>query len=224
MSLVPAEYIGLARAFRSAAMSEHPRAVALMDRIVAPLRGRFHARQTPTSGAFARIASSWAAQVPEAGRLSLATNATPRRLTITETRLAPSKFNFDHWADGDKETAVVITRTDLTVTLDRFHFDMAPIASVPLHGLARRYQRGWTNSAAAIKADLCALATTPEHVFMAGGDFSVPAADDGKWVGVVTEIDHQGTPWLLLVVRTFRDAGMSARATQNHTETMELSV
>ena len=92
MSLVPAEFIGKARQFRSAVVAAHPRAVAAMDRIVLPLRGRHYGRQVPSPTAFARVAENWRAQVPAAGRLSLTITRDRTRLAIVEVQSRANRF------------------------------------------------------------------------------------------------------------------------------------
>lgn len=211
MSIAPAEYIGKARAFRTAVVAQHAEAMAVMDRLVMPLMARFQYRQAPSPGAFAKAAQAWRDQVPSAGRLGLVVNAARSRLTIAETRAAPTAFRFEAWPDGDAETVIAITQTTLLASVERFRFGSAPAASVPLHALARRFQRGWDVSEVAIRADLAALAAPRPDMLAAGGDFSVPLAD-GCWVGTVTEIDDRGTPTRILVVRSFMAADMTARA------------
>jgi len=75
---------------------------------------------------------------------------------------------------------------------------MPMIASVSLHALARRFQRGWTTTDAAVMEDLRALALWQGG----GGEFSVPVAD-GFWVGSTRETTFAGQTQRSLLVRTF---------------------
>jgi hypothetical protein len=43
--MVPVEFLGRARAFRSMLVADHAAAIAMLDRLVLPLRGRFRLRQ-----------------------------------------------------------------------------------------------------------------------------------------------------------------------------------
>jgi hypothetical protein len=210
-SHVPVEFIGLARRFHTAIAAPARAAVAAAERIATPLAGRVHHRQVPSPGAFARVAATWRNQIGSVGRLDLKTHATTKRLSIEEIRAGPSEFRFLSWPEGDAETALVIAKTTLLASFERFRFDQVPVATLPLHALARRYQRGWDNSDAAICADLRALAAPHPDTLAAGEDFNVAVAD-GVWVGNVTRIQYCGEPLLILAVRSFVSAGMTAWA------------
>ena len=210
VSEVPIEFIGRARAFRSAAVARHAEAVAATDRLAMPLQARFRLRQAPGPGAYARVARAWPEQVPAAGRLDIAISATPARLAIVEIRTAPGTFRFDGWGAAAIETVLVVGRMTLRASPGRFVFDPALVAAVPLRALARRYQRGFDNTDAAIRADLRALAMPAPEILDQGGEFTVPLAD-GCWVGEVAEIEQRGAMVRVLVVRTYLDATMRAR-------------
>jgi hypothetical protein len=216
MSLVPHEYLGMARAWRGAALERADRGTDAMQRIAVSLRGQRRLGQVPSPGAYAKIVATWRKQVSAASRLGLSATAAPRRLSIMEARVTPGKFRFDGWDEDDVETAIIVMRIALTVSIEEFRFETIIAASVPLHALARRFQRGWDNSDTAIRADLHALAEPCEGTLAAGGEFAVPIAHGGKWVGVVTEIKDRGDTVRVLVVRTFRDAGMAARTGHGH--------
>jgi hypothetical protein len=207
---VPVEFVGKARAFRRPLVADHPAAIAMVDRLALPFHARFRSRQPPTIGALAGLTHAWRERMPSSGRLHLVINTARARLTIVETRAAPATFRFDDWDEGDVETAIVITSLTLIVSPELFRFGNTPVASVPLHALARRFQRGWDVSDAAVRADLAALACPCPDVLASGGEFTVPLAD-GCWVGTVTEIEARGEPARILVVRSFIGAHMSAR-------------
>jgi hypothetical protein len=207
--MVPAEFIGRARALRMAVAAVHPVAIATIDRIGQSLHGQYRLRQTPSASGLARAAAAWRDQVPSAGRLDLMVKVTSKRLAISETRIGPVEFRFDAWIEGDAETAIVITRTVLEVSAGRFWFDHTPVALVSLHGLARRYQRAFDMSDAAVCADLYSLATAGGDV--EDGEFAVPAGD-GQWVGNVAEVEDRGEPVRILAARSFRSEDMGTRA------------
>jgi hypothetical protein len=207
-SRVPFEFVGLARQFRSAVVAQHPRAVAAMDRIVLPLRGRHYSKQVPSPTAFAKVAQAWREQVPSAGRLSLATTYDVRRLAIIEVRAIPTDFGFNEWAEGATESCLIVIVSALIISAGHFSFTSALAASVSLHALARRFQRGRDNSDAAIRADLAALATPVDDVLEASGDFRVLTAD-GQWIGEPTETEDRGKLKTILAVRTFVSSDMT---------------
>jgi hypothetical protein len=209
--MVPAEFIGRARAFRMAVAAAHPVAIAAVDRISQPLRGQAKLRQTPSASGLSRAAAAWRNQVPPAGRLGLAIKLTASRLAITEIRVGPVEFRFDAWDEGEAETAIVVTRTVLEMSAGLFRFDYVPLASVSLHALARRFQRAFDNSDAAIRADLLALVDPAADVIDRGEDFAIPVTD-GSWLGSVAEVEHLGEQAALMTVRTFWNDGMGVRA------------
>ena len=108
-------------------------------------------------------------------------------------------------------------RVTFTVSATRFESDSLRVASVSLHALAPRYERG-RNSDAAIRADLATLAVPRPDVLAAGGDFTEPLAD-GQWVGTLTEIEDRGEPVRIFAVRSFIGADMEART--DATEALE---
>jgi hypothetical protein len=107
---------------------------------------------------------------------------------------------------GPHVTRAVGLRPPL-VSPERFRFEHALVASVPLHALARRFQRGWDLSDAAVRA---ALASPRPDVLAAGGEFTVPLPE-GCWVGTVAEIEDRSEPARILVVRSYIGADMEAR-------------
>jgi hypothetical protein len=208
MSLVPVEFIGLARQFRSAVAAEHPRAVAVIDRIVSPLRGRHYSKQTPGPGAFTKVVQAWRGQVPTAGQLRLTTTHDSKRLCIKEIRLAPTDFRFHSWAEGATESCLVVIVSALAISDQYFSFTSALAASISLHALARRYQHGRDNSDGAIRADLAALVRAVDEVEQADGDFMITTTD-GCWIGEATDIDDRRKTKCILAARTFISSEMS---------------
>lgn len=76
------------------------------------------------------------------------------------------------------------------------------IASLSLHALARRYQRGFDTSDAMILSELKALAMCHADVVQTPGDFAI-GGSGGNWVGEVGLRD--GMP--VMAVRSFKPAG-----------------
>jgi len=208
--MVPVEFIGKARAFRSALVADHDAAILMATRLSGPFLARYRLRQPPTGRALADLAKGWRDRMPSAGRLRLVLDATRSRVSIDEIRAAPSKFGFCAWGDDAPEQAVAIVRVTVTVSTTQFGSNTLRAASVPLHALGRRYQRGWDVSDTAIRADLAELADPRPDLLARYGEFTVPLAD-GCWVGTVAEIEERGESVRILAVRTFVSEAMTAR-------------
>src|SRR5665647_1627305 len=104
----------------------------------------------------------------------------------------------------------------MRLSASEFSFTNAPLATISLHALARRYQRGFNNSDAAISTDLHALSRPPPGLLDNFGDFYI-ATESGFWVGPVVEIEDRGGPARILVARTFvtEDMTVSLRVTED---------
>jgi len=208
--MVPVEYLGKARAFRSALVADHDAAIVMAARLTRPFLARYRMRQPPSGTALAGLAQAWRHRMPSGGRLDLVVAATRSRVSINEVRAAPSKFRFCAWREDAGEPALAIMRATFTVSAGRFESDTLRLASVPLHALARRFQRARDVSDAATRADLAALAVPRPDMLAAGGEFAVPLSD-GQWVGTVAEIEDRGEPVPILAVRSFIAADMTVR-------------
>jgi len=216
MAVVPAQFLGMARRLRMAVAAEHPAAVAGIDRIALPLRAMAKMRQLPTSGALARAASAWRA-IPSAGRLRLDLGLSRSRLSVTEIRAVPASFHFSEWTDDAFEPAIVITKTTMQVSARVFRFNSRAVASAQLHALARRYQRAFDCSDAAIRRDLCALADVPVGALPLGCNVSVPL-HEGHFAGVFTQVDDAGQAVRIIAVRSFLSDGMNLRTARTELE------
>ena len=211
MDGVTREFLGLARAFRTATVADHAASLAAVERIVFPLQARCQLRQPPGPRAYTQV-MEWAERVPSIGRLDLKiTNGQRGRVSVTEIRLAPSQFRFERWKGDGADDVVVVVRTKLMASAERVQFTSTSVACVSLHALARRYQRGWDNSNEAICRDLLTLANVPSEILERGGEFSTaPVADGGRWLGRPTEVDEGGVPIVIAAIRSFLSAGMTA--------------
>ena len=85
-----------------------------------------------------------------------------------------------------------------------------------LHALARRFQRGFDTSDAAILSELKQIALRHEEIIEALGEFSLPA-DGGSWVGEVarTQVEDLWEPTLTL--RSVRRAGAGRGVRRDYT-------
>jgi hypothetical protein len=96
------------------------------------------------------------------------------------------------------DSAVAIVSTSVICAPPRFA-ERRLVADIGLHALARRYQRstGWDDGA--VLRDLLPLANAWGAVIAEGGDFAIPAAGGGRWIGSATLV--RDAP--VLAVRTY---------------------
>ncbi len=82
---------------------------------------------------------------------------------------------------------------------------LSPVGLVNLHALARRLQRGFTNTPEAIASDLLAIATQTAGLPAADEEFRL-TVPGGAWCGQMTRAGYGelGRPFLVAAVRTFK--------------------
>lgn len=97
------------------------------------------------------------------------------------------------------------------MTPEGFRYDETPLASVKLHALGRRFERGRYYDDAAIKSDIAALAHVAEMPSDTR-DFVVEVSA-GVWVTTMSMslIDNRGEPMRIAVARSYFVGGMTAR-------------
>jgi hypothetical protein len=141
--------------------------------------------------------------LPSAGRLPLKIERDKHGLKIQELRCAAGKIRFAEWANDASDPDIGIMRIELTAVSWGPAFVAGDlIASLSLHALARRYQRGFDTSDAAILSELRAMAMCHADIVETLGDFAI-AGDGGCWVGEVGLRD--GMP--VMAIRSFKPAG-----------------
>jgi hypothetical protein len=92
--------------------------------------------------------------------MGLATKRDKRSLFIADVRVAPATITNEMGGGPDqRETCLCIVRITLEISPKRAAWKTATIASLGLHGLARRYQRGFDVTDDAVLLDLGLLAT-----------------------------------------------------------------
>ena len=192
---VPREFLGMAREFRNVLVAEDPGAGDKQNAIAAALRSRLAKGSLPRPEAIKAAAQAWR-EVPATGRLRLEVELSTRRLVIRELRVGAADNRFPGWRDWEDSFVILLTGFSLVRWNFAYHYEM--LASISLHGLGRRYQRGADSSPAAVMADFAALATaTPEST--APGRFEVRTSN-GRWAGRVVPV-HGSAP--VLAARTF---------------------
>jgi hypothetical protein len=121
----------------------------------------------------------------------------PQPRAIDELRVSAIDTRFSDWAPDDFEPDLAIIHARLRVAPHCFELEVPIVASISMHALARRYQRGFDTSRAAILADVAALAVAPE-----GNEWQV-ATSGGRWVGVAAMLKHGARTAMTPVARTF---------------------
>jgi hypothetical protein len=143
--------------------------------------------------------------LPSAGRLALTIERDKTGLRIEELRVAAGKIRFVAWEDGGSEVDVGIVRIELQAVSWKPAFVVGDlIASLSLHALGRRYQRGFDTSDAAILAEMRTIALCQPDIVEANGAFSIPG-NGGSWVGEVGQRDAMP----MLAIRSFVPPGAS---------------
>lgn len=200
MSLVPVEFVGKARALRNRLVAVDPIAVRAMSRarplVMAPA-SRGHLPPTAVRMAVA----VWRDQVPPIGRLAFASDCGARRLRIVEVRACGAGFRLSAWDDEAHEPGVAIRAYVLDIDLERRRsaFTAEPLASVGLHALARRFERGRRTTDADVLDELVVIAGFEAG---AGDSFAIPVPT-GRWVGHPCDVSHKGNDVLIHAVRSF---------------------
>ena len=185
---VPAEFMRQARYFRDGLMSVSLECSARMNAIVAPLLARWRRSPIPRPETLLDAARAWRA-LPDFGRLDLTVTTGKRQLHIHELRVSASDFRAADWTVD--EPGLSVLGVVLEVAPHRCVFDILSLATVSLHALARRYQRGFAITDAAIMHDLHMLAKA--HAGLAGGaatEFEVAVPSGGRWVGNLLDVTN----------------------------------
>jgi hypothetical protein len=193
---LPTEFLGRARAFRSAVAATDAVATRAIDRITEPLRARFQRHPVPRWDALREAARLWRETVPAAARLGLEIEVERKRLRIDELRVTAADFRLDGWDEIERGVSIILL--GLIVAPRQLSLGSPTLAYVSLHALGRRFQRGWATGDAAVLADLSVLAAAPPG----DGEFSVQVAG-GAWVGMAGPVRLDGREERTLVVRSF---------------------
>src|ERR1700722_6824050 len=98
MSLVPVEFIGLARSLRNRVVAA--RADGAADRLLKPFPPRPGFPPSPSHKLMHRLAWDWCA-LPDVGRLSHIANLKEGRLALAELRVVPARIRFPDWDDDE---------------------------------------------------------------------------------------------------------------------------
>ncbi len=186
---VPAEVMRQARYFRDGLKLTSLACSGRMDAIVAPLLARWRRSPIPRPETLQDAARAWKA-LPGFGRLDTTVDLTKRSLQIRELRASASDFRAQGWSTA--EPGLSVLGVVLEVAPHRCVFDILSLATVSLHALARRYQRGFSITDAAIMHDLHILAKAHAELGddAAATEFEVAVPSGGRWVGNLIDVTN----------------------------------
>lgn len=200
--VVPAEFLGAARQFRSRMESAAVLSNPIMRRICREAHDTNNVRQGMglRPDTLIDIARAWRG-VADGNRISLSINHQRRHCEIVDVRILPAMMTNNGRPGDAAEAAVTIVAISLTASPDILLTTSPTLATVSLHALSRHFQRARHTGAAALLTDLGLLATakiTPP------GPFSIATENWGAWHGEVGSFtDAQKTATLAFNVRTF---------------------
>ena len=197
----PREYVGQARQLRAEIAAEDAPATKAINTIVGLLlnRAERHPTRAPRRTDLIDAARAWQT-LPTGARLALSVQLKAKALAIDELRLTGIDFRFTDWPDADFEPAVSVLHARLCVAPHKFELETPILACCSLHALARRYQRGFNTSRAAILSDLGALAGAPDD---ATTDEREVRTQHGRWIGAMVTLRAGERTERALVARTF---------------------
>ena len=193
---VPYEHLGLARDIRRRIDKD---ALAWGDRADALLKP-LKAGAKVSRVTLVRAYHAWR-KLPAAGRLGpLTITLGTTGLRIEESRLYAGQIALNRQSWSDHEDVVDIRRVMLNLTLLHYTSDVLLLATIGLHALARRCERGTTSGLTPILADLQTLGEAYAKVLQGPNSFRIPVASGGHWRGVVMRSPDSRPQ---LTVRTF---------------------
>jgi len=188
---VPAEFIGKARTLRALLSSADSTYDKLFEVIFARFRPRPGFIPMPRHAFLARVPGVYRDTMPRTGRLRLTATWTNKELRITELRARGNTITALDWDDFELAVEIAIHAIVIAPTAkppgSGFREVHQTVAGLGLHALARRYQRGADQNDTAVVRDLAALGTACAPALAKGGEFRIPVADGGVWVGSKVE-------------------------------------
>jgi hypothetical protein len=205
---VSAEYAGKARLLRARIGAEDDAVGRSVMAIMAPLARRRQKSRTFRSADLVDAERQFRA-LPSAGRLSLKIDRTKTGLRIEELRCAAGKIRFAEWSSGAADPDIGIMRIALEATSWGPAFVAGDlIASLSLHALARRFQRGFRTDDESILSELRSMALCHADIVETPGQFAI-AGDGGTWVGEIGLRDGMR----VMAIRSFKPAGAAVTGT-----------
>jgi hypothetical protein len=209
---VPFEFLGLGRRFRDQIVDADDRALKTMIGVFKPLARRADRSTVSRPELLQDAVRLWRQKMPSVGLLDSKIQMSRRDLHIREVRVGAGTACAP-WNAATDEPVISIVLVELRVAKDVCRLMVDPVVLLPLHALARWYQRSLDNSDAALLTDLAQMASAYGeilHIHTALGNrkFLCPATS-GLWAGSVTErlSEATGRQEQVLSVRTFLPGG-----------------
>jgi hypothetical protein len=178
---VPAEFLGLARAYRNQVHAADQACAVALRGIITPLRMRLARKPTLREENIVHAGRAWSKFMPAAFRIGETRIVRTRReFVIAEDRISVSWLQAARW--GERERGVSVCRLVVAAHKGDLREDWRPVACVSLHALARRFERGADRRHAALTSDLARLLN-----FEADPCGQV-TCDDGYWLGDLVDL------------------------------------
>jgi hypothetical protein len=199
---VPHEFVGRARVLLRRLEAAEPEYVATMATIMLPLRDRHRRHAKLAAGDTMAAEKAWREKLPAFGRIAIETKSSRVNLHVRELRAFARTENFQGWT-GSVEPAVALLLIGIELRRHRLQATKSTVATVGIHALARRFQRGFDTTDETIFAEFRAIAGVSPGITDAGTDFRIPVSD-GVWAGgVATVTDDTKNVSRALAIRTF---------------------
>lgn len=142
-----------------------------------------------TAHAMRSAARLWERRVPQVGCLSRKISLNSRGLDIDEVRLCATRFSFSDWENELGELGVSLMRFRLRVTATGFEFFDEMLAYFSRHALARRFERGYGTTPAAVTDDLRLLIEAGAKIDKGAKSVRIEVPG-GTWIGIPTRSEH----------------------------------
>jgi hypothetical protein len=181
------EFVGLARRFRNAVVSEDALIEAAFQRLDGPILARLRRKPKLRPEQPRAIVRAWVMTLPADFRLGPPLVVYQRGgFAITETRLTASWITDDAWGHADRECGVGLCTLTFAVRDGALMRLWQPLANVSLHALARRIERG-----ADAQRDHVALARDLAVLAQANGTGERVDTVDGFWLGSIIQVKDE---------------------------------
>jgi hypothetical protein len=135
----------------------------------------------------------WRQTIPDEGRIGLEIERSNRALIISELRLTRASYEDIRWSRPFPQSSIVLMLCTFRLTTPAaFECKRVAIATLGIHTIARRFQRGFNNTDRAIQIDISELALNVSRLLDAEGQtFAIPCPS-GQWVGAIETVSLSG--------------------------------
>lgn len=203
---VAAEFLGLARAFRSRVATAAEASGSVMQKIGADAFSAFRLRKPGPrlhDELLAELEQRWRA-LPAPGGVSQTVVRHRHNISLADTRVRPEVVTNAGWSDGGTEPSVCLVTSTLVVNRLRAHTTSQTLASFSLHAIARFYQRSFEDTDDALFADIAMIAAAAPTMISIPGRFELPSRYGEAWVGTVAPFrDVHGRSAPVVNIRSF---------------------